>query len=294
MKKVKSKLSSVRSMIMPKRCAAVFSASVIALSSVTCAAQFSLDSDAAVNLLNGGAVGQKTLIELSESYLSPYADNNISVFDIPESVSSVNGEECVSAAEMTQEITQPESGKQKETDVTEEKTTSAEKTTAAATEEEKQTQAVSTTAPSSENMEVEAANAPAEAAGGGYTFSQLGINQMSDIQVPDDILFDENGVPLNYSRVLTGRATAYNMGTTTATGTRVHPGVVAVNPNIIPYGSKMYIVASDGSGYVYGYASAEDTGGFIYWNNAPLVDMYVNSYDDACVWGNRPVTVYIF
>lgn len=291
MKKVKSKLSSVRSMITPKKCAAVFSASVIALSSVTCAAQFYNGDD--VDLLKDRAVGQKTLIELSESYLSAYEDDNISVFDIHESVSSLNGLEIVSSPEMSEESTQPESGKQKESDVTEEKTTSAEKTTAAATEEEKQTQAVSTTAPLSENMEVEAVNAP-DAAGGGYTFSQLGINQISDIPIPDDILFDENGIPLNYSRVLTGRATAYSMGTMTATGTSVHPGVVAVNPNIIPYGSKMYIVTSDGSGYVYGYASAEDTGGFIYMENGPLVDIYVSSYDQACSWGNRPVTVYIF
>lgn len=125
-----------------------------------------------------------------------------------------------------------------------------------------------------------------------FTFEELGLTQMSDIEVPDDILFDENGVPLNYSYKVTGRATAYSMGTTTATGTSVHEGVVAVNPRKIPYGSKMYIVASDGT--VYGYSSAEDTGGFIYWDNAPVVDLYVNSKSEAYAWGNRAVTMYIF
>lgn len=125
-----------------------------------------------------------------------------------------------------------------------------------------------------------------------FTFEELGLTQISDIEIPDDILFDENGVPVNYSYKVTGRATAYSMGTTTATGTSVHEGVVAINPRNIPYGSKMYIVASDGT--VYGYSSAEDTGSFIYWNNAPVVDLYVNSKSQAYAWGNREVTMYIF
>ncbi|MBQ8210831.1 MAG: 3D domain-containing protein [Clostridia bacterium] len=125
-----------------------------------------------------------------------------------------------------------------------------------------------------------------------FSFEELGLTQMSDIEVPDDILFDENGIPLEYSYKVTGRATAYSMGTTTATGTSVHEGVVAVNPRNIPYGSTMYIVASDGT--VYGYSSAEDTGSFIYWDNAPVVDLYVNSKSAAYAWGNREVTMYIF
>lgn len=125
-----------------------------------------------------------------------------------------------------------------------------------------------------------------------FTFEELGLTQISEIDVPDDILFDENGIPVNYSYKITGKSTAYCMGTTTATGTSVHPGVVAVNPKKIPYGTKMYIVASDGT--VYGYSSAEDTGGFIYWNNAPVVDLYVYSKNQAYAWGNRQVTIYIF
>lgn len=279
MKKVNKILSSVRSMMTTRKCAAVFSASVFALSSVTCVAQVSAVKEAEKAL--GDSVGQKAVLELSESYLSPNADNNISVLEISSEFFKGSDAECVSNTPAEENSTDSEP----------EVTTKSEETTTKAAVQETQTNAPSTSAPATTQPATQQVDL---VAGGAYTFSQLGITQMSDIPVPDDILFDENGIPLNYSYKLTGKATAYNMGTTTATGTRVHPGVVAVNPNIIPYGSKMYIVASDGSGYVYGYASAEDTGGFIYWDNAPIVDMYVNSYSDACYWGNRPVTVYVF
>ena len=55
----------------------------------------------------------------------------------------------------------------------------------------------------------------------------------------------------------------------------------------------MYIVANDGSGAIYGYCSAEDTGGFIYMSNGPLVDLYVWTMQDVYAWGNHPVDVYI-
>ncbi len=286
MKKVNKILSSVRSMMKTRKCAAVFSASVFALSSITCVAQVSAVKEAE-KALSGDSVGQKAVLELSESYLSLNADNNISVLEISSEFFKGSDAEFVSNGSVEENAANSES---EVTTKSEETTAKAETTTKAAAQETQtkvpDTSASATTQPVTQQVNL--------VAGGTYTFSQLGITQMSDIPVPDDILFDENGIPLNYSYKLTGKATAYNMGTTTATGTSVHPGVVAVNPNIIPYGSKMYIVASDGSGYVYGYASAEDTGGFIYWDNAPIVDMYVNSYSDACYWGNRPVTVYVF
>ena len=39
-------------------------------------------------------------------------------------------------------------------------------------------------------------------------------------------------------------------------------GAIAVDPSVIPLGSELFIIASDGS-VVYGYATAEDTGGNI-------------------------------
>ncbi len=109
---------------------------------------------------------------------------------------------------------------------------------------------------------------------------------------PKEILFDENGEPLNYVKTYEGKATAYSMGTKTATGTNVMPGSVAVNPKIIPYGTKMWIVSTDGK-YVYGYAVAEDTGGFIKWKNPPLADLYFRA-DSACrEFGVRNIKIYI-
>jgi len=67
---------------------------------------------------------------------------------------------------------------------------------------------------------------------------------------------------------------------------------VAVNPNIIPYGSHLWIVSNDGR-YVYGYAIAVDTGGFVRHANAPIVDVYVPNSAFARQWGRRGVTVYV-
>lgn len=286
MKKVKHIFSSACKKVYSKKCAAVFSAAAIAFTSLTFTVHYSADVKAAESLQN--RIGSQKILELSESFLSLNADNNISVLEFagtqaPESESVVFIEELSTGSESNREVT---------TEKTTEKI--AETTTEKITKTETQTKAPETTTKSAvTTTEVQtSASEAVSKTDGAYTFKELGISQISDIPVPDDILFDENGIPLNYSRKLTGRSTAYCMGHTTATGTGVHPGVVAVNPKIIPYGSKMYIVANDGT--VYGYSSAEDTGGFIYWNNAPIVDLYVYSTNFAYQWGNRGVTIYIF
>jgi len=104
---------------------------------------------------------------------------------------------------------------------------------------------------------------------------------------------DHNGNKVSYVNVLTGSATAYYAaeGSHTATGVPVHVGGVAVNPDIIPYGTQLYIVSSDGS-MVYGYATAVDTGGALMSGEA-LVDVFYPTYDECVNWGRRNVTVYI-
>lgn len=103
---------------------------------------------------------------------------------------------------------------------------------------------------------------------------------------------DENGVPLSYSKSMTMRASAYTSekGAICSTGVAARTGYIAVNPNVIPYGTKMYIVANDGS-YVYGYAVAADTGGFAK-NNPYMVDLYFNSESECVNFGIRNVTIY--
>ena len=104
---------------------------------------------------------------------------------------------------------------------------------------------------------------------------------------------DSNGNTVSYIRKLTGTSTAYcaDEGAITATGTPVFVGGVAVNPNVIPYGSKLYIVTSDGK-RVYGYATAVDTGGAL-MNGSVLVDVFYSTCSECINWGRRSVTVYV-
>lgn len=104
---------------------------------------------------------------------------------------------------------------------------------------------------------------------------------------------DANGATVAFSQVLTGSGTAYTApaGASTATGVPAYHGGVAVNPNIIPYGSKLYIVSTDGS-FVYGYATAVDTGGAL-MDGSAIVDCFYNTYSECVNFGRRDVNVYV-
>jgi len=104
-------------------------------------------------------------------------------------------------------------------------------------------------------------------------------------------LVDHNGNAISYSSVLTGSCSAYTGGGTTATGVPAAVGYVAVNPNVIPYGTRLYICSPDGS-FVYGYAIAADTGGaFLYGDY--LADLYYDTVDECYTFGIRTMNVYI-
>ena len=109
----------------------------------------------------------------------------------------------------------------------------------------------------------------------------------------ENILTDVNGNQVHYTNVLTGSGTAYYapVGALTSTGRLARYGVVAVDPDIIPYGSILYIVSNDGE-VVYGYAVAGDTGGAL-WAGTAIVDLYYNTYDECCQFGRRDVTIYV-
>lgn len=114
---------------------------------------------------------------------------------------------------------------------------------------------------------------------------------ISELTPPFRIDMDENNRPVKYKKKIVGKATAYCTGTVTSTGRKAQPGVVAVDPREIPYGSKLYIVSSDNK-YVYGYAIAGDTGGFIY-NSDTVVDLYIRGYNNAKQFGRRTVEIYV-
>lgn len=93
----------------------------------------------------------------------------------------------------------------------------------------------------------------------------------------------------NYKKVFHMEATAYtpNDGDgrgRTAMGGYAGKGHAAVDPNIIPLGSEVYIEG-------YGYAICDDIGGAIHGN---IIDVGVDNYDQAYKWGLKPkVNVYL-
>jgi 3D (Asp-Asp-Asp) domain-containing protein len=75
----------------------------------------------------------------------------------------------------------------------------------------------------------------------------------------------------------------------TASGTKAQPGTVAVDPRVIPLGTKLYIASTDGSPD-YGFATALDTGGAIKGNR---IDLFMEDNSDANNYGIRQVKVYV-
>lgn len=78
-------------------------------------------------------------------------------------------------------------------------------------------------------------------------------------------------------------ATAYNLTSTTATGQRTRVGIVAVDPRVIPLGTRLYVEG-------YGYAVAEDTGEKIVNKK---IDVWIIKKEDCYKWGRRKVNVWI-
>ncbi|HHY90429.1 MAG TPA: DUF348 domain-containing protein [Clostridiales bacterium] len=75
----------------------------------------------------------------------------------------------------------------------------------------------------------------------------------------------------------------------TALGTKARPGVVAVDPKVIPLRTRLYVQSLDGS-KDYGFAVAEDTGGAIKGNR---IDLYFEEPGAAKKFGKRKVKVYV-
>lgn len=95
------------------------------------------------------------------------------------------------------------------------------------------------------------------------------------------------------AKLINVTATAYcntsDGGQITALGNKTGFGIVAVDPRVIPLGSKLYITSADGS-YVYGYCIAGDTGGAIKGNR---VDLFLGSESECQAFGRRPMQVYV-
>lgn len=92
------------------------------------------------------------------------------------------------------------------------------------------------------------------------------------------------GKQINFSKVFDMSATAYtHTGHRTYTGIWPSVGTVAVDPKVIPLGTRMYV---DG----YGYATAQDIGSAIVGKR---IDIFVETEKEARKWGRRTVKVFI-
>lgn len=98
--------------------------------------------------------------------------------------------------------------------------------------------------------------------------------------------------PTFYSKVLTGKATGYySRSGKGSSGLGLGYGTVAVDPDVIPYGTKLYITSTDGK-FVYGYAVATDTG-IAVQKGQILVDLFYETYAESVINGAIQVNVYV-
>ena len=114
-----------------------------------------------------------------------------------------------------------------------------------------------------------------------------------DLSNPDEVLEPVEVVEtpqgyLDYSESLDMEATAYlptdgSAEGITAMGIPATYGIVAVDPDVIPLGSRVYIPG-------YGEALAADTGGAIYGYR---IDLCMEDYYQAMDFGRRNVTVFV-
>ncbi len=147
-----------------------------------------------------------------------------------------------------------------------------------------------------------------------FTFAEIfhdGV-KMEDIQVSEQVITPATDRIIavgtkarvnthkgfTYKKKITVKASAYepyNCGGDgrgiTASGIKARFGVVAVDPRVIPLGTKLYIESTDdGASWTYGYAIAADTGGAIKGNR---IDLCYNTRSECIQFGRRNANVYV-
>ncbi|SDL48120.1 3D (Asp-Asp-Asp) domain-containing protein [Dendrosporobacter quercicolus] len=131
---------------------------------------------------------------------------------------------------------------------------------------------------------------------GGKTLQAIKSFQRSSGLIPDGIVGSETFSYLSraeapasrYERSLTMSAsayTAYDSGNShyTYRGSLLRKGLAAVDPAVIPLGTRLYIPG-------YGYAIADDVGSSIKGNK---IDLAFDSRDEALQFGRQIITVYL-
>jgi 3D (Asp-Asp-Asp) domain-containing protein len=90
--------------------------------------------------------------------------------------------------------------------------------------------------------------------------------------------------PPSGTRTLVVDAVAYHLPGNTASGLPVGMGVIAVDPSVIPLGTRVFVPG-------YGAAVAADTGSAIKGN---IIDLWMPTTAQAQAWGRRTVTITIY
>ncbi len=90
-------------------------------------------------------------------------------------------------------------------------------------------------------------------------------------------------VDFSTKEALSVTATAYVAGGTTKSGLPAKVGVIAVDPSVIPLGTRVYVEG-------YGYAIAADTGGKIKNNR---IDICLPTQAECVKWGVKRVKLYV-
>ncbi len=88
---------------------------------------------------------------------------------------------------------------------------------------------------------------------------------------------------LSNAKEITVKAHAYCLRGLTSRGVHTRVGVIAVDPKVIPYGSKIYIPG-------YGWGTALDTGGAI---QGKTIDIWMPTYGQCMQWGTRHIKVKV-
>lgn len=114
-----------------------------------------------------------------------------------------------------------------------------------------------------------------------------------EVLVGDGYIVLPTGEVLTYTHTDVYKATAYtswidDVTGTTATGTLARVGAIAVDPKLIPYGTRMFIMTNDGQ-YVYGIATAEDCGGGV---KGKHVDLFFDTESECWQFGVRQITIF--
>lgn len=111
--------------------------------------------------------------------------------------------------------------------------------------------------------------------------------RFTDIEIVDN-------VPASYDFVIKGgtcTAYSFNPGVYGSTGMYLFQGFVAVDPDVIPYGSLLYITSADGS-FVYGWAIAADTGTAMV-DGIVDVDCFFETYRESTLFGKHTMNIYV-